>query len=171
MIMLKNMLNKKGFTLIELLIVITILGVLLMIVIAKVPQVLTRAKEAKTRDYLANMRVAINNYYSTTSGFFPMNFDNLSDVIGGQEVPAFTPNFMQEIPKASIRANLEDGAASNSNNVRVIDTGKNLMIPDSITKEGGWIYSSTTGEIRVNCSVKDSKEKIYYSTYGHEANE
>ena len=168
------MLNKKGFTLVELLVVITILAVLMMIVIAKVPQVLTRAKESKTKDNLANLRVSINNYYSTNAGIYPMDFDNQSDIIGGQVVPAFIPNYMSEIPKAKLRANLEDSSPSNSKFVTVIDTGKNLMASDTIKdspRNGGWIYSSTTGELRVNCTVKDSREKIYYSTYGHEANE
>ncbi len=168
------MLNKKGFTLVELLVVITIIAILMIIAAVKVPQMLTRASEAKTKDHLFNLRVAINNYYSTNAGIYPLNFDNQADIIGGQQVPAFVPSYMSKIPKAKLKANLEDGSPSNSNSVTVIDTGKNFMTTAIIATQprvGGWIYSSTTGEIRINCLVKDSREKIYYSCYGHEANE
>jgi hypothetical protein len=33
---------------------------------------------------------------------------------------------------------------------------------DQITDEGGWIYSSDSGDIRINCSHKDSKGIPYY---------
>ncbi|MEW6618361.1 MAG: prepilin-type N-terminal cleavage/methylation domain-containing protein [bacterium] len=172
--MLKKMLkNKKGFTLVELMIVVLILAILLLIIVARIPQVLTRSREAKTKDHLANLRVAINNYYSTNPGIFPKSLDNTPHNIGGQDVPAFVPNYMLEIPKARLRSHPPSGANPNSNNVKVIDTQKELMTAQDIADSniGGWIYSSTTGEIRVNCNDLDSREKIYYSNYGHEEKE
>ncbi|MEW6097507.1 MAG: type II secretion system protein [bacterium] len=160
------MLNKKGFTLVELLIVVVILAILFLIAAVRVPQVLTRAREAKTKDHLANMRLAINNYYSTNPGFFPKDLDDQRDIIGDQSLPAFIPDYMPQIPKVRLRSNL--GHSSNSDAVKVIDTGTNLMQDTDITDEGGWIYSSTTGEIRINCNHIDSREKMYYSNYGYE---
>jgi prepilin-type N-terminal cleavage/methylation domain-containing protein len=168
--MLKKILNKKGrgFTLVELLIVVVILAILFLIVAVRVPKVLTRAREAKTKDHLANMRVAINNYYSTNPGFFPRDLDDKPDIVGGQQIPAFIPNYMPRIPRVRLRANL--GHSSNSINVRVVDTGTGLITKEMIEEKhiGGWIYSSTTGEIRINCTHIDSREKMYYSNYGHE---
>jgi len=168
--MLHKILNKKGFTLVELLIVIVIMTILVLIAAVRVPQVLVRAREAKTKDYLTNLRVAINNYYTSNQGFFPRDLDDQPDIIGGQPVPAFVPHYMPQIPKARLRANLGIGISSNSNNVEVIDTGRNLMTAADIaaSNKGGWIYSSTTGEIRINCNKIDSREKMYYSNYGHE---
>lgn len=169
--MLNKMLNKKGkgFTLVELLVVVVILAILLLIIGIRVPKVLVRAKEGKTKDYLANMRVAINNYYSNNPGIYPPNLDDKSHIIGGQEVPPFIPEYMERIPKVRLRGNLA-GHPSDSNKVRVVDTGTNLITKEKIEEEhtGGWIYSSTTGEIRVNCTHIDSRGKMYYSNYGHE---
>jgi len=166
--MLNKKLNKKGFTLVELLIVVIILAILFLIAVARIPQMLTRSREAKTRDYLVNLRIAINNYYSTNQGFHPKNLDDKAYIVTEQSIPPFVPHYMPHIPKARLRGTVESPTASNSDKVRVIDTQKNLMISDDITDEGGWIYSSTTGEIRVNCKQLDSREKIYYSNYGYE---
>lgn len=161
------MLNKKGFTLVELLVVVVILAILFLIAVVRIPQTLTRAREAKTKDNLANLRVAINNYYSANPGFYPRDLDNKADILNDQLIPAFIPDYMPEIPKARLRTNL-GSTNSHTNNVTIIDTGTNMMVEDDITDIGGWIYSSTTGEIRINCKKKDSKEKMYYSSYGHE---
>jgi len=166
--MLNKRLNKKGFTLVELLIVVVILAILFLIAVARVPQVLTRAREAKTREYLVNLRIAINNYYSTNQGFYPKNLDDKTYIVAEQSVPPFVPHYMPEIPKARLRRNLDAPTDSNSNKVEVIDTQKKPMKSTDITNKGGWIYSSTTGEIRVNCNQLDSREKIYYSNYGYE---
>ena len=50
-----------------------------------------------------------------------------------------------------------------SNNIVIIRTKPNQKIqPDQITDEGGWIYSPNSGDIRINCSHKDSKGVPYY---------
>lgn len=166
--------NKKGFTLVELLIVIVIIGILFSIIMARVPEALIRAREGKTKDYLANLRVAINNYYSTNQGFYPPDLDDKPNTINGHVLPPFIPGYMLRIPKATLRPYLGPNKhgqeiSSNSNKVTVINTGTRMMTAEDIEESniGGWIYSSTTGEIRVNCNKLDSKGKIYYSDYGY----
>ncbi len=45
----------------------------------------------------------------------------------------------------------------------IVKTNPNQEIqPDQITDEGGWIYSPNSGNIRINCSHKDSKGVPYY---------
>ncbi|MEW6609172.1 MAG: hypothetical protein AB1414_17300 [bacterium] len=47
--------------------------------------------------------------------------------------------------------------------VFIIHTKPNQRIqPNQITDEEGWIYSSDSGDIRINCSHKDSKGVPYY---------
>jgi hypothetical protein len=46
----------------------------------------------------------------------------------------------------------------------VVSTSPNQKIqPHQITDEGGWIYSSDSGDIRINCSLCDSKGIPYSS--------
>ncbi|MEW6481429.1 MAG: peptidylprolyl isomerase [bacterium] len=45
----------------------------------------------------------------------------------------------------------------------IVHTKSNQRIhPSQITDEGGWIYSPDSGDIRINCSHKDSKGVYYY---------
>jgi general secretion pathway protein G len=62
-------LKRLAFTLIELLIVITILAVLLLIVIARVRNVTTRAREDALRDNLRQMQLAVTQFQNDVGGY------------------------------------------------------------------------------------------------------
>lgn len=159
--------SKKGFTLVELLVVILIISILSLIILVKVPQFLTRAKEAKTEDSLANLRTAVGNYYSTNQGVWPVAFDDQAHLVDGNTYPPFIPHYMPKaIPRAKLRNSIP--AAMDTSTVTIVTTGPTEQITTGkITDIGGWIYSSNSGDLRINSLDMDSKGERYYSNYGH----
>ncbi|MFH1860847.1 MAG: prepilin-type N-terminal cleavage/methylation domain-containing protein [bacterium] len=166
--------KNSGFTLIELLVVVVIVGILSLVVMSKVTMWVDNSKEAKTKDALRDLKVQVKRYYAENSGFYPERLDETqrpSPSDTNTTMPAFIPHFMNKMPKTCLRSgtNHKDTdyvtMITNTTDVdRLMDTG-------DITDHSGWIYSSTTGEIRINCTHVDSKQKIQYSTYGYEAME
>lgn len=163
--------KQNGFTLIELIIVSAIIGLLTAICIVRFVELIDRAREVVAKANLCSLRAAIAIYYSDTKGLFPVSLDNVRRVRGGETMPEFIPRYMQKIPTASLRRKVTH---NRSNNVIVVDTENvDKGITTEVSDEGGWIYSSVSGDIRINCTCKDSAslnkvEAIYYSNYGHE---
>jgi hypothetical protein len=79
---------------------------------------------------------------------------------------------MSRIPKATLQR------SNPHNNTATIDyttTPPNDYISaNQIGDVGGWIYSSTSGDCRINCNHRDTASvnladsTLYYSNYGHE---
>jgi prepilin-type N-terminal cleavage/methylation domain-containing protein len=160
--------KQHGWTLVELLVVVVIIGILAMVLLARVPYWLDKSKEAKTRDVLRDLRVQIKRYYAENRGYYPIALDRERRSAPDDPniiLPAFIPNYMAKMPKARIRSGTGHG---DSSDVLVVDTGNDLFTSEDIKDLGGWIYSSTTGEIRVNCTHLDTAGKIHYSNYGYE---
>lgn len=179
MSMIKRLSQKnQGFTLVELLVVVVIIGILALILLSKAPSMIDKTKEAKTKDALRDLKVQIKRYAAENSGVYPVALDNETGRRAQNDpslvLSAFIPHYMNKMPKASLR-----GGARHTNEtaVLIINTGDALMGTASITDAGGWIYSSSTGEIRINCThedvnsthEKDVNKKVYYYNYGYEA--
>ncbi|MEW6104248.1 MAG: hypothetical protein AB1630_10645 [bacterium] len=105
-----------------------------------------QAREKCTKKNLNNIRLTIVSYYEK-NGKYPIELYGFSI-------------FTQDFPRALLPRNI---AHPDSNKVLIIHTKPNQKIqPSQITDEGGWIYSSNSGDIRINCSHKDSKGVYYY---------
>lgn len=166
--------KNRGFTLVELLVVVVILGILSLVVMSKVTMWVDKSKEAKTKDALRDLRVQAKRYYAENGGFYPERLDESqrpapSDI--NVTMPAFIPHFMNKLPKTCLRseANHRD---TDYVTMMVNTTDVDRMMNESdINDQSGWIYSSTTGEIRINCTHEDKDKKTRYSNYGYEAME
>ncbi|MDI6781043.1 MAG: type II secretion system protein [bacterium] len=164
--------KQNGFTLIELIIVCAIIGLLSAICIVRFVELIDKAREMVAKANLCSLRAAIAIYYGDTKGLCPVSLDNIRRVKGGETLPEFVPRYMQKIPMASLRRNV---IHNRSNNVSVVNTSNiDTEITTEVADIGGWIYSSVSGDIRINCTCKDSASLnkmngvIYYSNYGHE---
>ncbi|MBI4778074.1 type II secretion system protein [Candidatus Desantisbacteria bacterium] len=163
--------KQNGFTLIELIIVCAIIGLLSAICIVRFVELIDKAREMVAKANLCSLRAAIAIYYGDTKGLFPVSLDNVRRIRGGETIPEFVPRYIQQIPMASLRRKVTHNRSAN---VTVVDTENvDKGITTEISDEGGWIYSSVSGDIRINCTCKDSDSLhkipcIYYSNYGHE---
>lgn len=89
--------KKSGFTLIELLVVITIIGVLTSLFIANMVSVRERAKDARTKSNLNELKTALRLYYNDNQNYpdtatlpAPGNtFQSGTGVVYMQEVPYY----------------------------------------------------------------------------------
>lgn len=120
----------RGFTLIELVMVIVILGTLSAIAIPKFVDVSTQAKVSATKASLGTIRSAISIAYA-------------------QSALTGTPTYPNPISGTLF---VSDTLPMDSYfNVSTIITSTNNPISSSdFTDTGGWVYNSTTGEIRAN---------------------
>ncbi len=167
--------RQKGFTLIELMIVVAIIGILAAIAIPRFAALIDKAREAGARGNLGALRSAIAIYYGDTKGYWPrtLNTDGHS-VTSGDEVeslPAFVPKYLARIPYATLKRNAKN---SRSNAVTIKSTSEDAEVVTGITDVGGWIYSSNSGDIRINSTLEDTtilvttNTTMRYSNYGHE---
>lgn len=99
----------RAFTLIELLVVIAIIGLLSSVVIASVNSARKRARDAKRREDLKTIQLALENYFddhhqypATTAGFTSEPLD----AIGGFEhpgedawIPGLVPDYIKKLPR------------------------------------------------------------------------
>jgi type II secretion system protein G len=162
----------KGFTLIELMIVVAIIGILAAIAIPRFAALIDKAREAGARGNLGALRSAIAIYYGDTRGYWPRTLDTNTyvEASSSETLPAFINRYMAKIPYATLRRQIPHSRVAD---VEYTTTRPNEEITQ--TKDvGGWIYSSNSGDIRINCTCRDTTYLIdedcsmRYSNYGHE---
>lgn len=90
--------TEKGFTLIELLVVITIIGVLTSLFIANMVSVRERAKDARKKSNLNELKTALRLYYNDNQNY-PLAADVPSP--GSSFTSAGGTVYMQEVPEYS----------------------------------------------------------------------
>ncbi|MFH1097714.1 MAG: type II secretion system protein [Candidatus Desantisbacteria bacterium] len=162
--------TRNGFTLLELMIVCAIISLLAAISIVRFVQLIDIARESVTKANLCSLRAAIASYYCDTKGLYPVALDNVARIDSNEVLPVFIPRYMQNIPSANLRRNVPH---NHSNAVATITTGDQEIATTTVEDVGGWIYSSSSGDIRISCTCKDSAsldkiDGIRYFNYGHE---
>ena len=165
-----QMKTRNGFTLLELMIVCAIIALLSAISIVRFVQLIDIARESVTKANLCSFRAAIASYYCDTKGLYPVYLDSATRTNSNEILPVFIPRYMQKIPQASLRRNVPH---NHSNAIATITTGEEEIATTTIADVGGWIYSPSSGDIRINCTCKDvaGLNKIdgtRYYNYGHE---
>lgn len=167
----------KGFTLIELMIVVAIIGILAAIAIPRFAQLIDKAREAGARGNLGALRSAIAIYYGDNKGQWPVKLDTNQytvPVTGGELFPAFIKGYMAKLPKATLQRAVPH---NNTATIDYVTTHQNDYVSQtqvSNSHKGGWIYSSNSGDCRINCAHRDTvsvntpNSSLYYSNYGHE---
>ena len=148
--------KEKGFTLIELMIVVAIIGILAAIAIPRFAQMLEKAREASTKGNIGALKSACSIYYGDWEGKWP-------STLGTDAALPFS-KYMDVIPLVKVTApnNATYSPDTDGNEISYL---VRLASPD---REGfGWAYDSQTGNVYVNSTAIDTKEKSY-TTYGYE---
>jgi prepilin-type N-terminal cleavage/methylation domain-containing protein len=142
--------SSKGFTLVELLIVVVIMAVLAATVI---PEFSSSTDDAKTNTSMFNLhtiRAQLQTYKAQHGGNAPALLLKLTKVTDSAGLEAGEPGAGDLIYGPYLSAIPEDVVNSST------DVATSSDDPISVTSTtGGWIYNSTTGEIRVNHTSYD----------------
>ncbi|MEW6620160.1 MAG: prepilin-type N-terminal cleavage/methylation domain-containing protein [bacterium] len=168
--------NKGGFTLLELMIVVGIIGVLAAISVVKFMQLIDKAREAAAKANLGALRASIVIYFADTRGMWPRLLNTEKWDNGGETYPPFVPDYIQKIPRATLqRSNPHPHTEETETHIHYVPTNLyDEIAQGQINDIGGWIYSSNSGDVRINCTHQDTNafnnlsSTIYYSNYGHE---
>jgi prepilin-type N-terminal cleavage/methylation domain-containing protein len=127
--------QRKGFTLVELAIVIAILGILAVVAIPKYQGMEDEARSAAAKAQLGTVRSAIAISYAKNKGQFPATLDGSIFAEG-------------VVPGVDIGSGPVSGV--------VADASPNTPITGGdFTNAGGWVYNSTSGEVRINSTATD----------------
>ena len=73
--------KRKGFTLVELLVVISVIGILLSVVLARYQISEKQARDTKRRSDLSQYRIALENYSSAHNFTYPVVSDGSADTL------------------------------------------------------------------------------------------
>lgn len=139
--------KRKGFTLMELMIAVTIIGILAGIASYKMAELTEKSKQGYMKGQLANIRSALNIYYSDNSSY-PV--DDLSSLM---------PKYMERMPHTKTV-----NAAHPDNDT--VTTGDSIS--SAMSDHGGWAYvndenSSEWGKMAVNCTHPDLDGRAWSS--------
>lgn len=122
--------KNSAFTLIELVVVIIIIAILAAVAVPKFYDRADSAREAATLQSLATLRGAIELFRADTGAYpAPLNTQVITYLKG-------------PFPAAKV-GGVEVATV-------VTKTGTAALASNDVTTAGGWLYNSTTGELRIN---------------------
>ena len=122
--------NRAGFSLIELVVVVLIMGILAAVAAPRMFDKMSDAKDSSSRQSLAVIRGAIDNYKLENDKYPETPVDLAKDL---------KPYLKGEFPKCEVI----DG------NNEVAESTAKPIVPDS-SKTASWLYNKTTGDIGIN---------------------
>lgn len=121
---------RAAFTLVELVVVIVIIAILAAIAVPKFNDRTSSAREAATLQSLGTLRSATELFNADTGGY-----------------PATLATEILTYLKGPFPMAKAGGIESVA--VRTV-TGNTPLAPSDVDGAGGWLYNSTTGEVRIN---------------------
>lgn len=133
---------KRGFTLIEIMIVIVIIAVLAAAIIPQFTDSTQDARESTARFNLQTLRGQLQVYKTQHNGQYPPALGDLAKQTNADHTTTGTPTlgpYCFEIPTDGV-TDTATVTASSASPIKGTVTGT----------AGGWIYNSTTGELRIN---------------------
>ena len=122
-------------TLIELMVVVVIITIIVNIVLARFTNIKRKTDEATTKSNLYTMVRAIRNY-NAIQNRYPSTLDELVQ-----------KGYLNKIPKVYL---------SNHTSTNEVKYGS---IPED---SGKWLYDSSSGELRVDCTHRDLEGNLIY---------
>lgn len=125
--------SRQAFTLVELVVVVVIIAILAAVAVPKFYDRATDAKKSAAIHSLSVLRDAIEMYRADGSSY-----------------PAALATDLANYLKGPFPATKVGGVESNA--VITINANRALQASD-VTSTGGWVYNSTTGELRINHST------------------
>lgn len=125
--------TKRAFTLVELVVVVVIIAILAAVAVPKFYDRATDAKKAAAIHSLSVLRAAVEMYRADGSTYPTALASELANYLKGP------------FPTTKV-----GGVESNA--VISINANRALQASDC-TSTGGWVYNSTTGEVRINHSA------------------
>lgn len=153
--------GKQAFSLVELVIVVVIIGVIAAIAVPRISRGAKGAGESALRGSLASLRNAIDMYAAEHGGEFPAFDDNLDTTllrqltektdVNGVAGGNFGPYLRRGFPPCPV------GARNGDTGVIVAAAAPAVA---ELTAGKGWVYSSVTGAIIVNCDDADDSGVI-----------
>ena len=129
--------GKRGVTLVELMIIVMILGILSSVAVPKIGQRIRNSAENDTKGSLSILRSALLISFADNIGIDVSSFS------------ALVPKYISSIPTAKI------GTYHNNSDAVI-----NVMTYGASLDNGGWYYVTSTGDLYVNCTHRDTKEVI-----------
>jgi len=131
--------TNRGFTLVEILIVVVIMAVLAATIIPQFSDSTKDAKVSTGKHNLAGLRTQLQIYRTQHDSEYPTTLAKMTvkTNIDHTEAGGILGPYMFEIPSDGVTSSTAV-APSSSDPIAVTGT------------TGGWIYNSTTGEIRIN---------------------
>jgi general secretion pathway protein G len=123
-------LRRGAFTLVELVVVIIIIAILAAVAVPRFYDRADDARNAASLQSLSTLRGAVELYRADTGGYPPTLATDILTYLKGP------------FPEARV-GGIESAA------VKTV-TGNTALAPSDVDDAGGWLYNSTTGELRIN---------------------
>ncbi len=149
-------LGERGFTLMELLIVTAIIGIVAYVSILQYVGLIEKTAEGATKGGLGTLRTAASIYYGNHDGNWPTTLDDTPS--------AEFSRYVTHLPLVQATGRFDPnthmrprGRIVKAAGFREVPRGQNV----------GWLYDSSTGNIYVNSTLRDSKS-VPYSFFGFE---
>jgi type II secretory pathway pseudopilin PulG len=151
MVNFKRYICKRGISLIELFIVIMILGIVIVIVVARVIGMSDKAREDATKKNIKSIQATLEDYCLDYRIPYPTDVNEVIRILEERYAPL-------GIPKALLRRSL-----SNNSSAEIVAGTQ------PTTHQGGWMYVNVKedkhyGGFYVNTTALDS-EGVPYSSY------
>lgn len=127
--MQRSLNRKSGFTLIELVVVIVIIAILAAVAVPKFNDRTASAREAANLQSLSTLRSAVELYNADNAGY-PATL--ATDIL---------PYLKGPFPGVNITGTPNPG---------VVVVTSDPMTTTDVTSAGGWLYNTTSGEVRIN---------------------